>query len=187
MGTRPFSLIDGYPTDDKGNQKTGTNAIGVKFAENELGYLAGYAAVEDGYRTLGFIGDGAAASMKNYGYGFIQGCNDAAEDIGVTVDVNYSYKKDGDTAAKIQKKAETWYEEGTEVIFACGNEVFDSVKAEADIAGAKVIGCGYDRNATSKKCSYFDSERMRDCCAGGTCSILQWSIYWWQESSIRHC
>ena len=149
-GDKTFLLIDGYPTDDKGNQKTGTNAIGVKFAENELGYLAGYAAVEDGYRSLGFIGDGAAASMKNYGYGFIQGCNDAAEDIGVTVDVNYSYKKDGDTAAKIQKKAETWYEEGTEGIFACGNEVFDSVKAEADIAGAKVIGCGYDRNATSK-------------------------------------
>lgn len=147
---KTFILIDGYPTDKKGNQKTATNAIGVKFAENEMGYLAGYAAVEDGYRTLGFMAESSDASMKNYGYGFIQGCNDAAADIGVTVDINYSYKKEDDTAAKVQKKAETWYEEGTEVIFACGNEIFDSVKAEADIAKGKIIGCGFDMNAKSK-------------------------------------
>lgn len=147
---KTFLLIDGYPTDKKGRQKTATNAVGVKFAENEMGYLAGYAAVEDGYRTLGFMGESNDAPMKNYGYGFIQGCNDAAEENGVTVEINYNYKKEGDTAAKIQKKAETWYKDGTEVIFACGNDIFDSVKVEADIAKAKVIGCGFDMNEKSK-------------------------------------
>lgn len=147
---KTFFLIDGYPTDKNGGQETGTNAVGIKFAENELGYLAGYAAVADGYRALGFMGENSTSSMKNYGYGFIQGCNDAAEDIGVVVEINYSYKKEGKTAADVQKKAETWYEEGCEVIFACGNDIFDSVKTEADIAGAKVIACGSDRNAKSK-------------------------------------
>lgn len=149
-GDKTFFLIDGYPTDKKGGQETGTNAVGVKFAENELGYLAGYAAVEDGYRTLGFMGENSTPSMKNYGYGFIQGCNDAAEDIGVVAEINYSYKKEGETAADIQKKAETWYEDGTEVIFACGNDIFDSVKTEADIANTKVIACESDMNAKSK-------------------------------------
>ena len=146
---KTFLLVDGAPTGKDGKQKTGSNVIGVSFAENQLGYLAGYAAVEDGYRRLGFMGEGISPSMKNYGYGFIQGCSDAAEDLGVMAEVSYSYNHN-DSAAKIQKKAETWYADGAEVIFACGNDVFNSVKAEADIAKAKVVGCGFDRNATSK-------------------------------------
>lgn len=145
-----FILIDGYPTDKKGEQKTASNTVGVKFAENELGYLAGYGAVSDGYRALGFMGESTAASVKSYGYGFIEGCNDAAAELGAAVEINYNYKKDSDTAAKIQKRAESWYEEGTEVIFACGDGIFDSVLAEADIAKAKVIGCGTDRSGRSK-------------------------------------
>lgn len=147
---KTFILIDGHPADKKGDERTETNAVGVEFEENQMGYLAGYAAVKDGYENLGFMGESDAPSVKNYGYGFIQGCNDAAADMGITVEIQYNYKKEEDTAAKIQKRAENWYEDGAEVIFACGDAIFDSILAEADIAKAKVIGCGVDMNGRSK-------------------------------------
>ena len=69
-------------------------ATGVKdnvyicsFEEEQAGYLAGYGAVKDGYTSLGFLGGIAVPAVIRYGYGYIQGINDAAEEMGVDVDV----------------------------------------------------------------------------------------------------
>ena len=134
-----FILSGAVPKDGSGEQKTASNCVGIEFNWSEAGFLAGYAAVQEGYRQLGFLGESSEDEMKDYGYGFLQGCNAAAESLGVYVEVRYNYGSEDESAAKIQKKAEQWYKEGTEVIFACGDTVFDSVAVEADIADALVI------------------------------------------------
>ena len=51
-----FLLIDGVPHDESNTYATAANTICIIFAEEEAGYMAGYAAVKEGYGKLGFIG-----------------------------------------------------------------------------------------------------------------------------------
>lgn len=92
------------------------NATGINdnvyicsFQEEQAGYLAGYAAVKDGYTSLGFLGGIAVPAVIRYGYGYIQGINDAAEELGVDVNVKYYYGGQfyGDDA--ITARMEGWY------------------------------------------------------------------------------
>ncbi len=86
-------FIDGYPlTDDEGN--TLTNVAGIAFQEEQAGYLAGYAAVKDGFTKLGFSGGGGGTNDAccRFGYGYVQGANAAASEMDVTVDMNYSWE-----------------------------------------------------------------------------------------------
>ena len=69
----PFVFIDGYPlTDDEGN--TLTNVAGIAFQEEQAGYLAGYAAVKDGFTKLGFSGGGGGTNDAccRFGYGYME-------------------------------------------------------------------------------------------------------------------
>lgn len=81
-----FVFVDGYVLTD-GNGKTLSNVAAVSFMEEQCGYLAGYAAVTEGNTKLGFVGGGAGnnPSVNRFGYGFVQGANDAAEITGASV------------------------------------------------------------------------------------------------------
>ena len=46
-----FILIDGNPHDADYNYKTADNCVGITYAEEQVGFLAGYAAVKDGMTT----------------------------------------------------------------------------------------------------------------------------------------
>ena len=62
------------------------------YQEELCGYMAGYAAVKLGYKNLGFLGGMAVPAVVRYGYGFVQGVDAAAADMGLTdVKVNYIY------------------------------------------------------------------------------------------------
>ncbi|MBK5247401.1 MAG: BMP family ABC transporter substrate-binding protein, partial [Peptostreptococcaceae bacterium] len=116
-------------------------------AEDQSGYLAGYAAVKDGFTKLGFMGGMAVPAVVRYGYGFVQGAEAAAKEMGIAnVDVKYHYTGGFDATPEVQTLASSWYADGTEVIFACGGAVGFSVMAAADAAGAKVIGVDVDQS-----------------------------------------
>ena len=53
------------------------NVVCVTFSEEQAGFLAGYAAVKDGYTKLGFLGGMAVPAVIRYGYGFVQGADKA--------------------------------------------------------------------------------------------------------------
>ncbi len=129
------------------------NVAGISFQEEQCGYLAGYAAVMDGYTKLGFSGGGGGtnAACNRYGYGFIQGIDAAAKIKGVKVEVNYSWNYGGTFSAssELQTMAAGWYQNGTEVIFACGGSMFSSIAAAASAAEAKVIGVDVDQSGQS--------------------------------------
>ena len=129
------------------------NVTGISFQEEQCGYLAGYAAVMEGYTKLGFCGGGggANAACNRYGYGFVQGADAAAKQKGVNVEINYSwlYGANFQASAELQTMAANWYSNGTEVIFACGGSMFASISAAASAEDGKVIGVDVDQSFES--------------------------------------
>ncbi len=124
----------------------GDNVYICSFQEEQAGYLAGYAAVKDGYTSLGFLGGIAVPAVIRYGYGYIQGINDAAEELGVDVNVKYYYGGQfyGDDA--ITARMEGWYADGTQVVFACGGGIYTSAVYAAEEHDGKVIGVDVDQH-----------------------------------------
>ena len=147
-----FILIDGYPHNaDYSDNTTADNTVGIKFAEDQSGYLAGYAAVKDGYTKLGFMGGMALPAVIRFGYGFAQGAEDAAVELGLpSVDLKYHYTGNFDASPEAQTLAASWYAEGTELIFAAGGGVGNSVMAAAETASTVVIGVDIDQSPESE-------------------------------------
>lgn len=129
------------------------NVAAVVFQEEQCGYLAGYAAVMEGYTKLGFCGGGGGTNDAccRYGYGYVQGAEAAAAELGVNVEMNYTwlYGASFSPSAELQALAAGWYENGTEVIFSCGGSIFDSITAAASTNDAAVIGVDSDQSFQS--------------------------------------
>lgn len=149
-----FILIDGVPhNEDYTEFRTEPNVVGVLYAEEQAGFLAGYAAVKDGSRNLGFMGGMAVPAVVRFGYGFVQGAEHAAQELGLTageVTINYHYTGGFDATPEVQTLAASWYQSGVDTIFACGGAVGNSVMAAAEQAGAKVIGVDIDQSGESE-------------------------------------
>ncbi len=122
----------------------GANTYICSFQEEQAGYLAGYGAVKDGYTKLGFLGGIAVPAVIRYGYGYIQGINAAAEEMGVDVSVKYFYGGQFYGDESITARMEGWYSDGTEIVFACGGGIYTSAVEAAGDSG-KVIGVDVDQ------------------------------------------
>ena len=151
-----FVFVDGYPiTEEAGVDGSPVlkNVAGIAFKEEQCGYLAGYAAVKEGYTKLGFTGGGGGDNPAccRYGYGFVQGASAAAAEMGVKVEMNYSwlYGASFSASTELQTMASGWYENGTEVIFACGGNMFQSVAAAAAANDGAVVGVDVDQSSQS--------------------------------------
>ena len=141
-----FIFIDGW---DLGID----NVLGVSYQEEQAGYLAGYAAVMEGYTKLGFSGGGGGSNPAciRYGYGYAQGANDAAKEKDVDVEMRYSWEYGSSFSASddLQAMLAGWYNAGTEVIFMCGGTMFNSGAAAAEAADGAIIGVDVDQSAQS--------------------------------------
>ena len=123
-----------------------SNVYCAVYQEELCGYMAGYAAVKLGYKNLGFLGGMAVPAVVRYGYGFVQGVDAAAADMGLTdVKVNYIYGGQFFGDADITAVMDTWYQGGTEVVFACGGGIYTSAVDAAKKVNAKVIGVDVDQ------------------------------------------
>ena len=119
------------------------------YQEELCGYMAGYAAVKLGYTKLGFLGGMAVPAVVRYGYGFVQGCDAAAAELGLKdVEVKYAYGNQFYGDSDITAYMDTWYSAGTEVVFACGGGIFTSAGEAAAKVKGKVIGVDVDQAAT---------------------------------------
>lgn len=149
-----FILLDGTPHNaDYSDFTTRENVASVMYSEEESGYLAGYAAVKDGMTNLGFMGGMAVPAVQAFGYGYLQGAEAAATELGLAdASLKAIYHYTGDFAETDTNKAmaKTMYQEGMEVIFACGGAVGKSVMAAAAEAGTKVIGVDVDQRYDSE-------------------------------------
>lgn len=146
-----FLLIDGHaPADNEGNALP--NVAAISFQEEQGGYLAGFAAVMEGFTRLGFCGgeDGLDPACCRYGYGFVQGVSAAAEALGVPVTLHYSQSSgvENTDSSGLHTIVNRWYANGTEIVFACGG-AFDSVAVAAAENDGFVIGADRDLSGES--------------------------------------
>ena len=171
-----FVFIDGYALDDDPDPEVEgnilTNVAGIAFMEQQAGYLAGYAAVMDGFTKLGFSGGGGGTNPAccRFGYGYVQGANDAAKELGTTVEMNYSWQY-GATfsgSTELQTMISGWYANGTEIVFACGGSMFQSIAAAASANDKYVIGVDVDQSGES---DYVVTSAMK-----GLSDAVQWAV-----------
>lgn len=127
------------------------NVYCCTYQEELSGFMAGYAAVMLGYRHLGFLGGMSVPAVNRYGYGYVQGADAAAKELGITDEVQVEYVCGGQFYgdADITAYMDTWYgSKGVEVVFACGGGIYTSAAEAAVKTGGKVIGVDSDQSAT---------------------------------------
>ncbi len=167
-----FVFIDASSPVADANGNIMNNVAAIAFQEEQCGYLAGYAVVMEGYKALGFAGGGGGDNPAccRYGYGFVQGANDAAKALNETVTMNYTWQYGATFSAspELQAMMNGWYEQGTEIVFACGGSIFQSISAAAAENEGKVVGVDVDQS--------FDSATVVTSAMKGLASSVQWAL-----------
>lgn len=136
-----YNVADYYNTD---------NVYCCTYQEEISGYMAGYAAVKLGYKHLGFLGGMSVPAVTRFGYGYLQGADDAAEDMGITDEISAEYVCGGQFYgdADITAYMDTWYgSKGVDIVFACGGGIYTSAAEAAVKTGGKLIGVDSDQSA----------------------------------------
>ena len=131
---------------DIGTDAIPANCYCITFKEEQAGYLAGYAIAKDGKTKLGFLGGMAVPAVIRYGYGFVQGADAAAAELGQNIEINYFYGGQFYGDANITSRMEGWYSNGTQVVFACGGGIYTSAVEAALKNNGYVIGVDVDQN-----------------------------------------
>ncbi len=126
------------------------NATSFVYKEELSGFMAGYAAVKEGYRKLGFLGGMAVPAVIRFGYGYVQGADKAAAELEITsqVSINYVYGGIFNSDPAVTSVMDTWYQtNGVQVVFACGGGIYGSAcQAAKKVTGGKVIGVDTDQH-----------------------------------------
>lgn len=145
-----FILINGEPhSSDYSDFTIKENTVAIEFSEEELGFLAGYAAVREGYRYIGFMGGMPEDSVIRYGYGFVQGADYAAIEVGAKIYIAYVYANTFTEDVHVKNMASNWYQNGMEAIFTCGGSMNKSVIAAAEENMKSVFVADSDTKSSS--------------------------------------
>ncbi len=121
------------------------NVVCTVYREEIAGYMAGYAAVKLGYSKLGFLGGFPVPGVKRYGYGFVQGADAAAAELGADVSIRYAYAGQFMPESWITAAMDNWYEDEIEAVFACGGGIGYSVAEAARANDGRIIGVDVDQ------------------------------------------
>ena len=135
---------------DFGDWEIPSNVYSAVYQEELCGYMAGYAAVKMGYKHIGYMGGMAVPAVVRYGYGYVQGVDAAARELGIENEVvlEYIYANAFNGDADITAVMDTWYQEmGVEVVFSCAAGAYTSVAEAALKVDGKLIGVDVDQKA----------------------------------------
>ena len=127
-----------------------SNVYCAVYQEELCGYMAGYAAVKLGYTHLGVLGGMAVPAVQRFGYGFVQGADAAAVELGIAdqVVIEYAYGNQFFGDADITAYMDNWYQTlGVQVVFASGGGIYTSAAEAAAKVGGKLIGVDVDQSA----------------------------------------
>ena len=146
-----FVLLDGSPQDGNYQDfRIEKNVYSVFYAEEEAGFLAGYGAVKEGYTNLGVMGGMAVPAVIRFGYGFVQGADYAAKELGVkNIKIDYTYIGGYEPTPEVQTKASSWFIKGVQVIFAPAGGAGNSVMSAAEQNKGYVVGVDVDQSVES--------------------------------------
>lgn len=130
------------------------NTYTCAFKEEQAGFLAGYAAVYEGYTKLGFLGGVNLPSITRFGYGYVQGADRAAQDLQIPIEIKYSYGGQFYGDMRITNQMRDWYRTGTEIVFSCGGPIYTSVLEAALEYNGMIIGVDVDQRADGANYKY---------------------------------
>lgn len=146
-----FIIYDTVPENEDGDVVLTENCMAILFAEEQAGFLAGYSAVVEGYRKVGFMGGMAVPAVVRFGYGFVEGADQAAVDLKLAdVEIMYNYAGNFEATPENQARAASWYQSGTELIFVAAGPMGASVFAAAEQNNGFVIGVDSDQSGESE-------------------------------------
>lgn len=123
------------------------NVTVYNYHEEIAGFLAGYGAVKEGYRKLGYLGGMEGSQVIRFGYGYVQGIDSAAKELETNVEVEYVYGGQFFGDSEIFKYIDNWYKQHTEIVFACGGSIYTSVALAAKENGGYMIGVDSDQSS----------------------------------------
>lgn len=122
------------------------NIVVYNYREYIGGYLAGYAAVKEGFTKLGYLGGIAAPAVVNFGCGYAQGISDAAGELGIKANLKYAYSGQFFGDSDIYKYMDNWYKtDATDIVFSCGGSIYTSVAQAAKENNGYMIGVDIDQ------------------------------------------
>lgn len=160
-----FVVFNDNPNRKEDGSTLHNNVISVLFDVHEASYLAGYLSVymnenqeklfPEGYqltpldqaRGIGFIGGTNSNGILVYSYGFIEGINKAASELGVNYDYYAKYDAGFTDPALGSTVAGTFYESGANVVFADAGVVGDGITSKAKEVGKIAIQTDADLDA----------------------------------------
>ena len=100
------------------------------------GRVYGVPTYKDSSQSEYVVWDKAKVEAAGYDY---------TKELGITVDMKYAYGNQFYGDADITAVMDTWYADGTEVVFACGGGIYTSAAEAAKKVGGKVIGVDVDQ------------------------------------------
>jgi len=149
-----FILLDAVPEDEDEGVFVAHNTVSIFYDEHESGFLAGYAAVYDGFTDLGYMGGIAVPAVVRFGIGFIAGAYYAADELGITInfpDNRYTYLGTFNAGPAVESEAAGWFNAGTEIIFAAAGGAGGSVMSAAEDLDKWMIGVDVDQSVNSDR------------------------------------
>lgn len=131
-----FILIDGIPHNSDSTDNTiNYNVHSLVYDKSDSSFLAGYAAVYEGYEHLNFICDTTDTQALQYCYGFLQGADYAAAQINnPNVKVNISYSSDNSNLAYTVPI-------DTDIIATASDSIIKELEQDTSISQIPIIDC----------------------------------------------
>ncbi len=153
-----YALIDGVPRKAEGeSEEIRDNTISAGIAQEDLGFLAGYAAVRNGARQLAFIaGERSEKNLRCAG-GFVQGCMSAASEMSLgndAVKITGVYAGSDDLTPLRMSDALSLYSDGAEIIFTVGANIGTAVGRAASVKNMPFICGGADLREDNATCLF---------------------------------
>ncbi|MDD6855660.1 MAG: BMP family ABC transporter substrate-binding protein [Oscillospiraceae bacterium] len=159
-----FVVFNATPNVDAEGKTIHDNVISILYNVNESSYLAGALATlvnenadvlfGDGYsftptsqaRAMGFIGGTNSDGITVFSYGFIEGVQHVAQELGVTYDYYAKYDAGFSDVAGGSTVAGTYYDNGANVVYAVAGSIGDGVAAKAKEEGKLAIHCDANKD-----------------------------------------
>lgn len=147
-----YLIFDAEPhNEDYTSYTTESSVHCVLFQEEQVGYLAGYAAVTEGYTNMGFLGKEEIPDVVRYFTGFLQGAEAAAERQGEEVHLRVWYTGNLDDLSLATNRAVEWYNNGSMLIMANGKDLIQCALDAANQTGGHVLATDWDWNSASER------------------------------------
>ena len=144
-----FIFIGGVPRDEEtGEERIRGNTTCIAPAEEQAGFLAGYAAVSEGYTDLLVLGARRDAPGMRHITGFVQGAEQAVRDAGsnaAAVQVTVRFLGGNVASPALLAETEEDFAAGRQLIYAYESGTkFLAAKAAASAGGRAILGDGAD-------------------------------------------